>query len=132
MTIGISIVEWNLWYILELPRISTVVRPLQYLPVAKPPGKSIPFGGESAFDSVLIKLLLPGSDSESPKTKSAGGLCALAMLGISNKIHINGTTLAELHLKNSIFCKRGQTPRVLLRVNNQISGNLKWKTGIDI
>lgn len=34
--------------------MSTVVRPLQYRPVAFPPGKSMPLGGVFAFDSVVM------------------------------------------------------------------------------
>lgn len=52
----------------ERPRTSTIVRPLQNLPVG-PLGKSIPFGGKLALPSVTSLLLLPLSDNESPNMK---------------------------------------------------------------
>lgn len=54
----------------KLPTISEMVRPLVNLPVGWPwEGlKSMPYGGESAFESVNKKLLFPASTKESPNT----------------------------------------------------------------
>ena len=51
--------------------MSDMVRPLVNLPVGRPPDglKSIPYGGELAFERVKKWSLFPASTSESPKTK---------------------------------------------------------------
>lgn len=73
-----------------------MVRPLVNLPVGCPwEGlKSIPYGGESAFERVNKKLLLPTSTRESPNTNVAaaqeqkGNTCNIWKMNISTIVVI--------------------------------------------
>jgi hypothetical protein len=51
---------------------SGAILPFENLPVAIPFGKSLPYGAKLLFAIVGIKLLLPESTDESPKTIIAG------------------------------------------------------------
>lgn len=52
------------------------IRPLENLPVGRPPKKSRPYGWKLLLSTVDIWLLLPASTEESPKTITAGILAA--------------------------------------------------------
>ncbi|RZS22182.1 hypothetical protein BHM03_00054925 [Ensete ventricosum] len=64
-----SLMEGGVWC---SPRISEGFFPLENLPVALPPGKSLPYGGKLHLAKVGNTLLFPGSTIESPNTSNAG------------------------------------------------------------
>lgn len=62
----------NYIFTYQIPIRSDGITPLENLPVAIFPLKSLPYGGKLHLIIVLMLLLLPGSAIESPNTKTAG------------------------------------------------------------